>query len=78
MIKLNPERYCAHRLAGHTLSRMMAVDDPAVYQPHRFGTWQPIGDLSAPSVPGESLMGLEPDREIRVCERCGYIEHRNQ
>ncbi len=75
-MKLTPEHYCAALLDGRTLSRMIATDDPAVYQQHRFGPWQPAGVIQAPSRPGESLTGAEPEREIRACRLCGYIEHR--
>jgi hypothetical protein len=76
-MKLSPETHCAANLDGRTLSRMIATDDPAVYQQHRFGAWQPAGEIEAPSRPGDSFTGAEPSREIRTCRLCGHVDHRN-
>lgn len=54
-MKLSPEHHCAALLDGRTLNQMIATDEPAVFQQHRFGPWQPAGDIQAPSRPGESL-----------------------
>lgn len=76
-MNLSLERHCAASLGSRTLARMIATDDPAVYQQHRFGQWQPAGDIHIPSRIGESLTGAEPQHEIRVCRLCGYVEHRS-
>lgn len=64
-MNLSPETHCAANLDGRTLSRMIATDDPAVYQQHRFGPWQAAGDVEAPSRPVDSLTYAQQMHEMR-------------